>query len=98
LYVFFAELNTFATFATRKKATICFINNKKNKNKKLVLSKDIENIIKNKDENINKTDNLKLSYLYDLEELKNKNESIIFNLQSDINNLVKEIESLSVDI
>jgi len=74
------------------------INNKKNKNKKLVLSKDIENIIKNKDENINKTDNLKLSYLYDLEELKNKNESIIFNLQSDINNLVKEIESLSVDI
>ena len=74
------------------------INNKKNKNKKLVLSKDITNIIKNKDENINKTDNLKLSYLYDLEELKNKNESIIFNLQSDINNLVKEIESLSVDI
>ena len=74
------------------------INNKKNKNKKLVLSKNIENIIKNKDENINKTDNLKLSYLYDLEELKNKNESIIFNLQSDINNLVKEIESLSVDI
>ena len=74
------------------------INNKKNKNKKLVLSKDIENIIKNKDENINKTDNLKLAYLYDLEELKNKNESIIFNLQSDINNLVKEIESLSVDI
>ena len=71
---------------------------KKNKNKKLVLSKDITNIIKNKDENINKTDNLKLSYLYDLEELKNKNESIIFNLQSDINNLVKEIESLSVDI
>ena len=76
------------------------INNKKNKNKnkKLVLSKDIANIIKNKDENINKTDNLKLAYLYDLEELKNKNESIIFNLQSDINNLVKEIESLSVDI
>ena len=74
------------------------INNKKNKNKKLVLSKDIENIIKNKDENINKTDNLKLAYLYDLEELKNKNESIIFNLQSDINNLVKEIESLSLDI
>ena len=74
------------------------INNKKNKNKKLVLSKDIANIIKNKDENINKTDNLKLSYLYDLEELKNKNESIIFNLQSDINNLVKEIESLSLDI
>ena len=71
---------------------------KKNKNKKLVLSKDITNIIKNKDENINKTDNLKLAYLYDLEELKNKNESIIFNLQSDINNLVKEIESLSVDI
>jgi hypothetical protein len=74
------------------------INNKKNKNKKLVLSKDIANIIKNKDENINKTDNLKLAYLYDLEELKNKNESIIFNLQSDINNLVTEIESLSVDI
>ena len=76
------------------------INNKKNKNKnkKLVLSKDIENIIKNKDENINKTDNLKLTYLCDLEDLKNKNESIIFNLQSDINNLVKEIESLSVDI
>ena len=74
------------------------INNKKNKNKKLVLSKDIANIIKNKDENINKTDNLKLAYLYDLEDLKNKNESIIFNLQSDINNLVKEIESLSVDI
>ena len=74
------------------------INNKKNKNKKLVLSKDIANIIKNKDENINKTDNLKLAYLYDLEELKNKNESIIFNLQSDINNLVKEIESLSLDI
>ena len=74
------------------------INKKKNKNKKLVLSKDIANIIKNKDENINKTDNLKLAYLYDLEELKNKNESIIFNLQSDINNLVKEIESLSVDI
>ena len=71
---------------------------KKNKNKKLVLSKDIANIIKNKDENINKADNLKLVYLYDLEELKNKNESIIFNLQSDINNLVKEIESLSVDI
>ena len=71
---------------------------KKNKNKKLVLSKDITNIIKNKDENINKADNLKLVYLYDLEELKNKNESIIFNLQSDINNLVKEIESLSVDI
>ena len=71
---------------------------KKNKNKKLVLSKDITNIIKNKDENINKTDNLKLAYLYDLEEIKNKNESIIFNLQSDINNLVKEIESLSVDI
>ena len=74
------------------------INNKKNKNKKLVLSKDIVNIIKNKDENINKTDNLKLAYLYDLEDLKNKNESIIFNLQSDINNVVKEIESLSVDI
>ena len=74
------------------------INNKKNKNKKLVLSKDIANIIKNKDENINKTDNLKLTYLCDLEDLKNKNESIIFNLQSDINNLVKEIESLSVDI
>ena len=74
------------------------INNKKNKNKKLVLSKDIVNIIKNKDENINKTDNLKLVYLCDLEDLKNKNESIIFNLQSDINNLVKEIESLSVDI
>ena len=76
------------------------INNKKNKNKnkKLVLSKDIANIIKNKDENINKTDNLKLTYLSDLEDLKNKNESIIFNLQSDINNLVKEIESLSVDI
>ena len=69
-----------------------------NKNKKLVLSKDIANIIKNKDENINKTDNLKLTYLCDLEDLKNKNESIIFNLQSDINNLVKEIESLSVDI
>jgi hypothetical protein len=74
------------------------INNKKNKNKKLVLSKDIANIIKNKNENINKSDNLKLAYLCDLEELKNKNESIIFNLQSDINNLVKEIESLSVDI
>ena len=74
------------------------INNKKNKNKKLVLSKDIANIIKNKDENINKTNNLKLTYLCDLEDLKNKNESIIFNLQSDINNLVKEIESLSVDI
>ena len=74
------------------------INNKKNKNKKLVLSKDIANIIKNKDENINKTDNLKLTYLSDLEDLKNKNESIIFNLQSDINNLVKEIESLSLDI
>ena len=74
------------------------INNKKNKNKKLVLSKDIANIIKNKNENVNKSDNLKLAYLCDLEELKNKNESIIFNLQSDINNLVKEIESLSVDI
>ena len=74
------------------------INNKKNKNKKLVLSKDIANIIKNKNENINKSDNLKLAYLCDLEELKNKNESIIFNLQSDINNLVKEIESLSLDI
>ena len=68
-------------------------NNQNNKNKKLKLSEDIIKIIKNNKIN-NKYDSLKLTYLKNLENLKNKNESIIANIQAQINKLINEIEEL----
>ena len=68
-------------------------NNQNNKNKKLKLSEDIIKIIKNNKIN-NKSDGLKLTYLKNLENLKNKNESIIANIQAQINKLINEIEEL----
>ena len=68
-------------------------NNQNNKNKKLKLSEDIIKIIKNNKIN-NKYDSLKLTYLKNLENLKYKNESIIANIQAQINKLINEIEEL----
>ena len=79
-------------------------NNNIKKNEKIIISKDITKIIKQNNtnrENDGKNDennNLKFVYLNDLENLKNKNESIIVELQAQINSLVKEIETLSFEI
>ena len=43
-------------------------------------------------------DNIQITYLDNLENLKNKNEPIIANLQSEINNLINDIEILSNEI
>ena len=43
-------------------------------------------------------ENIQLTYLDNLENLKNKNEPIIANLQSEINNLIKDIEVLTNEI
>ena len=70
------------------------INNKKtNKNKKIKLAEDIIKRIKSV-QPFHKRDNIKLIYLKNLENLKNKNESIISNLQAQINKLINEIETL----
>ena len=43
-------------------------------------------------------ENIQITYLDKLEILKNKNEPIIANLQSEINNLINDIEILSNEI
>ena len=43
-------------------------------------------------------EDIQITYLDNLENLKNKNEPIIANLQSEINNLIKEIEILSNEV
>ena len=68
------------------------------KNEKLIISKDIANVINNNKKLNKKKDNLKNTYLNNLENLKNKNELIIEDLQNQINKLVKEIELLSADL
>ena len=68
------------------------------KNEKLIISKDISNFINNNKKLNKKKDNLKNTYLNNLENLKNKNELIIEDLQNQINKLVKEIELLSADL
>ena len=69
---------------------------KPNNNKMIIMS---ENISKNiKDHVFNEeSNNLKLTYLDNLEDLKNKNEIIISDLQSQIDNLINEIELLSIN-
>ena len=79
-------------------------NNLKNKDKKEKLVKS-ENLMEkimiseNKTIDSNEFDNyfdeLPLSYLENLENLKNKNEPIIHDLQTQINNLINEIDILS---
>ena len=70
-------------------------NKASNKNKKINLAEDIIKRIKtNEFIDKSKSDNIKLKYLNNLENLKNKNESIIDDLQSQINKLIKEIETL----
>ena len=70
-------------------------NKASNKNKKINLAEDIIKRIKtNELIDKSKSDNIKLKYLNNLENLKNKNESIIDDLQSQINKLIKEIETL----
>ena len=68
------------------------------KNEKLIISEDIANVISNNKKINQKKDNLKSTYLNSLENLKNKNELIIEDLQNQINKLVKEIELLSADL
>ena len=73
------------------------INSKKKINiKRFIMPVNISNIIKARE--LNEDNNLKLNYLDGLEELKNNNELIISDLQSEINNLINEIELLSINL
>ena len=74
------------------------IKNNIKKKEKLLISEDIANVINNNKKLIPKKSNLKETYLNNLENLKNKNELIIDDLQNQINNLIKEIELLSADL
>ena len=75
------------------------IKNNIKKNEKIIISEDITYVINNNKKELNNTNNnLKINYLNSLEDLKNKNEPIIYDLQIQINNLVKEIELLSSDL
>ena len=69
----------------------------KNKNEKIIISENTGKIIDTEELNL-KNDNLKLICLSYLEKIKNKNGLIISNLQNQINNLIKEIEFLSLDL
>ena len=69
----------------------------KNKNEKIIISENTAKIIDTEELNP-KSDNLKLICLSNLEKIKNKNGLIISNLQNQINNLIKEIEFLSLDL
>ena len=78
------------------------LNKNKDKKEKLVKSENLMEkimISENKTIDSNEFDNyfdeLPLSYLENLENLKNKNEPIIQDLQTQINNLINEIDILS---
>ena len=69
------------------------------KYEKMIISKNITKVINNdKSRDSNKSDNLRIAYLNSIKNLKNKNEAIINELQTQINDLVREIEILSSDI
>ena len=68
------------------------------KYEKLKISEDIAKVINDNNKINNNLDNLRVTYLNNLENLKIKNEGTINELQTQINDLIREIESLSANI